>query len=579
MLIELNVSQFAIIENLKIQFHNGLNILSGETGAGKSVLLKSLALLMGGKSSSDMIRTGAPQAIVEGQFDLSHREDIQERLRELDIPFDEKILVVRRVIGANDKNKIYLNGTLSTAASLKEIVAPMIEVTGRNIPLIEMTGQHENKNLLNKNYQLDLLDHSAGIWKQRKEFEKKYSDWKMTLSALEKKKAEHINSEQKLDYLVFQKNEIAGLDLSPGEEDELEFKIKKLKSVRKLNQFIDSAEDSLINSEDSALARISKVISKSSEILISEDGFTSNIDGIANAKILIEESIYSMRKYIDKISDELPELEALETKLNLFRKLQKKYGPTVSDILQSLIQIETEIYKIQNHDTDVLNLTKKEKELALQLKKMAEDLHEIRSKNAVKLEKAVNKELIDLNMKGCKFNVAITKNVGNNSHDIKDGFATQLNSTGLSLVEFMSQTSPSDPPRPLAKFASGGELSRILLSLKCVTGTSTIPRTYLFDEVDTGVSGTTAQKVGSKLRQIAQGQQVVCVTHLPQVAAYADHHYLIQKNPTAKNAALMNVKELKSKEKIEELARLISGEKITSTSLAHAKELLNQSQA
>lgn len=560
MLTELKVSQFAIIESLQISFHSGLNIISGETGAGKSVLLKSLGLLMGAKSSSDMIRSGATQAFVEGHFDLNNRNDIQERLKQLDIPLEGDALVVRRVIGPQDKNKVYLNGTLATVTILKEIVAPMIELAGRTIPLIEMTSQHENKNLLSKNYQLDLLDHSAGLWQLRKQYEKKWTEWKQINDAITEKKTKASSSHQQLDFLIFQRDEIVALDLGPGEDLELESKVKQVKNLQKIIHFVESAELALYSDDESALQKVQKVIQRSNEIQNFDPLLKEKIQPLEQAKILIEDTLFNLREHLNGMVDD-SELEPLEIKLNQLRKLQKKYGPTLEDILKNLVQIENDIYKIENFENDLESLIKKEKELQVILKKLAEDIHEKRKTSAVKLEKAVNAELLDLNMKGFRFDISVQK-------------TTEPQQSGLSEVEFMCQTSPKDPARSLAKFASGGELSRILLALKCVTGTSTVPRTYLFDEVDTGVSGPTAQKVGNKLHQIAQGQQVICVTHLPQVAAYADHHFLIQKSPKASSSMAMNVDELTDKEKVNELARLISGEKITSTSLAHARELL-----
>jgi DNA repair protein RecN (Recombination protein N) len=560
MLTELKVSQFAIIESLQISFHSGLNIISGETGAGKSVLLKSLGLLMGAKSSSDMIRSGAAQAFVEGHFDLNNRSDIQERLKQLDIPLEGEALVVRRVIGPQDKNKVYLNGTLATVTILKEIVAPMIELAGRTIPLIEMTSQHENKNLLSKNYQLDLLDHSAGLWQLRKQYEKKWNEWKQVNDAITEKKAKASSSHQQLDFLIFQRDEIVTLDLGPGEDLELESKVKQVKNLQKIVHFVDNAELALYSDDESALQKVQKVIQRSNEIQNFDPLLKEKIQPLEQAKILIEDTLFNLREHLNGMVDD-SELEPLEIKLNQLRKLQKKYGPTLEDILRNLVQIENDIYKIENFESDLESLIKKEKELQVILKKLAEDIHEKRKTSAVKLEKAVNEELLDLNMKGFRFDISVQK-------------TAEPQQSGFSEVEFMCQTSPKDSARSLAKFASGGELSRILLALKCVTGTSTVPRTYLFDEVDTGVSGPTAQKVGNKLHQIAQGQQVICVTHLPQVAAYADHHFLIQKSPKASSSMAMNVNELTDKEKVNELARLISGEKITSTSLAHAKELL-----
>jgi DNA repair protein RecN (Recombination protein N) len=561
MLTELKVSQFAIIESLQISFHSGLNIISGETGAGKSVLLKSLGLLMGAKSSGDMIRSGATQAFVEGHFDLNNRSDIQNRLKLMDIPLEGDALVVRRVIGPQDKNKVYLNGTLSTVTVLREIVAPMIELAGRTIPLIEMTGQHENKNLLSKNYQLDLLDHSAGLWQLRKQYEKNWSEWRQLNDSISEKKSKATDSQQQLDFLIFQRDEIANLDLGPGEDLELESKVKQIKNLQKIVHFVESTEMALYSDDDSVLQKIQKLTQRSNEIQNIDPILREKIQPLEQAKILIEDALFGLREHLNGMMDDSQELEPLEVKLNQLRKLQKKYGPNLEDILRNLVHIENQIHKIEHYESDLENLVKREKELQVILKKLAEDIHFKRQASATKLEKSVNEELLDLNMKGFKFDIRVEK-------------LLEPQHSGLSEVEFMCQTSPKDPARSLAKFASGGELSRILLALKCVTGTSTLPRTYLFDEVDTGVSGPTAQKVGNKLHQIAGGQQVICVTHLPQVAAYADHHFLIQKSPKSSQTLAMNVNELNEKEKINELARLISGEKITSTSLAHARELL-----
>jgi DNA repair protein RecN (Recombination protein N) len=561
MLTELKVSQFAIIESLQISFHAGLNIISGETGAGKSILLKSLGLLVGAKSLSEMVRSGANQAFVEGHFDLSHRYDILNRLKNIDIPLENDALIVRRVIGPNDKNKVYLNGALSTMGVLREIVAPMIELAGKSIPLIEITGQHENKNLLSKHYQLDLLDHSAGLWPLRKQYEKTWSEWRLILEAIIEKKSKHANSQQQLDFLIFQRDEISKLDLGPGEDLELETKVKQIKNMQKIIHFAEGAEATLFSDDESALQKINKVIQRAHEIQNFDPPLKDKVQGLVQAKILIEDSLFSVREHLAGMMDESLELEPLEIKLNQLRKLQKKYGPSLSNILKSLVQIENQIHQIENFETDLENLIKKDKELQLSLKALAENIHEKRKIAAGKLEKSVNHELQDLNMKGFKFDIKVEK-------------LDDLQQTGLSDVEYVCQTSPKDNSRSLAKFASGGELSRILLALKCVTGTSTIPRTYLFDEVDTGVSGPTAQKVGNKLHQISVGQQVICITHLPQVAAYADHHFLIHKSSLAENAMAMEVKELGEIEKVNELARLISGEKITTTSLAHARELL-----
>jgi len=562
MLLELKVANFAIIENLQIEFEEGLNILSGETGAGKSVLLRSLALLMGEKSSADTIRTGSQMATIEGSFDLRKRADIRKTLEEMGIPVEEDTLIVRRTISAGDKSKVYLNGTLSTLHNLREIVAPLIEVAGHAAPLIEMTGQHENRNLLSKAYHLDLLDQYTGTWDKRLQYQKGYERLQNIRHEIQRLESESKQKAQRLDFLTFQRDEIADLDLSPGEDVEIENEIKKLKSASRLFQFVDQAEEALYSDDDSACNRISTILKRGTELAGFDPQLAGKMDALEQAKSLIDECVYDLRQYVNKIDADPQRLEALEERLSDLRKVQKKYGPSVDEILKALMEIEIEIDQLQNSENRIESLKKEAASLTKELEKMAQDLHQRREKGAALLSDSVNAELLDLNMKGVTFHANIIR-------------LPEISSTGMSDVEFMSQTSPKDPKRPLAKFASGGELSRILLSLKRVVGSTNQPRTYLFDEVDTGVSGETAEKVGRKLKSIAQGQQVICVTHLPQVAAYGDVHFYIQKSPK-KDVVTMEVMPLQNKERVQEIARLISGEKISKTSLDHAQQLLKE---
>jgi len=562
MLLELKVSNFAIIENLHIEFEEGLNILSGETGAGKSVLLKSLALLMGEKSSADTIRTGSQMATIEGSFDIRKRSDIRKNLEEMGIVVEENTLIVRRTISTGDKSKVYLNGTLSTLHNLRDVVAPLIEVAGHSAPLIEMTGQHENRHLLSKAYHLDLLDQYAGTWEKRLQYQKGYERYQEIHREIVQLESDAKQKNQRLDFLTFQRDEIAALDLSPGEDMEIETEIKKLKSASRLFQFVDQAEEALYSDDGSAMNRINTILKRGSDIANLDPQLASKIDVLEQAKTLIDDCIYDLRQYVNKIDGDPARLETLEARLSDLRKVQKKYGPTVDDILKALMEMEIEISNLQNSETRIEDLKKESAILVKELEKLAMDLHKRREKGAGLLSDSVNDELLDLNMKGVTFHAGVSK-------------LPELSASGISDVEFMSQTSPKDPKHPLAKFASGGELSRILLSLKRVVGSTNQPRTYLFDEVDTGVSGETAEKVGRKLKSIAKGQQVICVTHLPQVAAFGDVHFFIQKSPR-KDAVTMEVAPLQNKERVHEIARLISGEKISKTSLDHAQALLKE---
>lgn len=559
MLLELKVSNFAIIENIHLTFKKGLNIISGETGSGKSVLLKSLSLLMGSKSSADIIRGGSEQAIVEGSFDISDREDIKQKLSSFGIENEDSLLVVRRVI-LSDKSRVYLNGQLSSLNLLKDLISPLVEVTGPSAPLIELTGQHENKSLLSPSYHLDMLDRYSGLWELRHQFHTQLDSLRKLEKELSAINDNSKDKEQRLDYLVFQKNEIASLELGPGEDDILEQDIKRLKSGNKIIQFTNQVESMLDSDEDSALSRIKTVLKKGHEIAALDPQLADKLTGLESVKSNIEDILFDMRTYVEKIDMDPENLENLEIKLNSLRKLQKKYGPSLNEILQSLVSIENEIHQLETQEQRKAEIEKELTKLGTELDKRAQDLHKKRVQHSLQLKTQVNKELEDLNMKGVQFGVHA---------ETREEFSV----SGISYIEFTTQAASRESHKSLAKFASGGELSRILLSLKKVLGKSDLPRTYLFDEVDAGVSGETAEKVGIKLNSIAQGQQVICVTHLPQVAAYGDHHYLIQKD-TINDKVAMSVEELSRKERVKELARLISGEKITKTSLAHAEELL-----
>lgn len=560
MLVELTVKDFAIIDELKLNFHEGFNILSGETGAGKSVLLKSLSLLMGGKASSDIVRTGSKQAIIEGLFDISDRDDVQSQLIEMGVENDGENLVVRRVIAGSGKSKVYLNGSLSTLGGLTKVVHPLIQLTGQTAPLIEITGQHESKNLLEKSYHLDILDLYADLVNERQSFETRFETYHTKKEELEALKANQSMLEQKLDYLKFQHTEIETLDLEEGEEVSLENRYKSIKNAQKLVDFQQSSSRILEEDDDSALTRLQRAL----QIL---DGAERYDSSLSDLKQNLELSIDYLSEYLASLSDYSRNLQSedndileVEDRLSRFRKLQKKYGETSKEILEQFELIKTEIDQIENSDENIDVLTKEVKELELELKSLSQKLHKKRLKAAKEFSKAVNSELADLNMKGLEFLIDVSAK-------------EQLDRRGASSTEFQCKSSKLEEARALAKTASGGELSRILLSIKKVIGNSEVPRTYLFDEVDTGVSGETAEKVGKKLKDISSGQQVICVTHLPQVAAQGEHHFYIEKS-NVKGRSSMQVSELDTDHRVNEIARLISGEKLTKTSLSHAKELL-----
>ncbi|MAF91962.1 MAG: DNA repair protein RecN [Bdellovibrionota bacterium] len=560
MLAELRVNNFAIIDRIDLQFKSGFNILSGETGAGKSVLLKSLSLLMGAKASSDLVRFDAEFASIEGFFDVTDRPDIKKQLLEMGIACDDNELVVRRIIGKNGKSKVYLNSSLSTVHGLNRVVHPMIQLTGSSAPLIEITGQHDSKNLLDRSYHLDILDLYAGLFPKRETYLERYEVAKELRMEIEKFQEGQMFNEQKLDFLSFQIREIESMNLVAGEEEDLEADYKKMKNSQKLQEFLHLQQRLLEDSEGSALTRLQKAEQSLNQSIKLDPALEKLQDNLEKAKDFLSEYLYDLQSYSNKMENSELDVFDVEERLSRFRKLQKKYGQTSEEILKALDDFKEEQSKIENFDSCLEEKQKKLKNLELELKSIATDLHKKRKKAALAFTKKVNQELKDLNMNGFEFSIEIDS-------------AKDFDRRGNTELSFVCKTASAEKARPLHKTASGGELSRILLSLKKVIGNEELPRTYLFDEVDTGVSGETAEKVGKKLREIAENQQLICVTHLPQVAAQGTHHFKITKK-VIKGKAHMQVESLNKKDRIDEIARLISGEKRSRTSLTHAKDLL-----
>jgi DNA repair protein RecN (Recombination protein N) len=566
MLTEIKVHNFAIIDQVTISFHKGLNVLSGETGSGKSILLKALGLLMGEKSDSDTIKSGESQATVEGAFDLAKRADTKRKLIDCGISeFStvsdvDDLMIVKRILSTDGKNRVYINGSLSTLQQLREIVAPMLEISVDSAPLIELTGQHENRQLQHRSYHLDLLDQYTGGTKLRVEIDQAFSN----ISALAEKIVELQNKnqhrEQRLEFLRFQLQELDRLNLAPGEEIILEEKVRFQKELSKVLDTTDALEQILFSDDDSALSRLGRALQKTIELQKLVPEVSAQTQLLTEAKSNIENALYEIGRTIKTKIPEADQVENLEDQLSLLRKLQKKYGPTVSDILNFAQNMRDEMTDLESFDDRLQELKDEHNKSKTAYEELAVALHQKRSKGSSLLAKSVNAELSDLNMKGVLFGVAVDK-------------GSELTSTGFSIVEFQIQSSQKDSARSLNKTASGGELSRILLALKRVVGASEHPRTYLFDEVDTGVSGVTAEKLGRKLKSIAKGQQVICVTHLPQVAAQADSHFTIAKRSGAKGVQI-SVKELSQADQVQEIARMLSGEKISKTSIEHAKDLL-----
>ncbi len=562
MLVELRIKDFAIIEELSVNFKSGLNILSGETGAGKSIILKSLFLLMGHKAPSDLIRHGKEQASIEGRFDLSQRPDLLKKLHEMDLSSDEDELVVRRLVTSQGSSKVYINGSLSNLQTLKSLVSPLVEINGDAVPLLEMTGQHENKNLTEPQYHLETLDLSSQLIAEVKEYQSAYHELLRQQNRLLELRAKSELRVQRIDYLEFQLIELTGLNLNKDTAEELEGNYKKAKNLRRISEYLEKTDEILSGSSQAVVESLSRMITESEKIAEVFPELNPKLAALREASSQLNDFSVEIVQLQQKLSADSLDVNEIEEQISRLRKLQKKFGPDIVAILETKLQIETELHELKNFESEVESIEKNIAQTELICKSKAQKLHDKRLKFSKTLAKDVNAELTELNMKGVEFAVQVTA-------------LEELNSFGMNRVEFVIRNSKADSFRPISKVASGGELSRILLSIKSVLGRDDRPRTFLFDEVDTGVSGQTAEKVGRKLRKISLGQQLICVTHLPQVAAFATSHFLIEKTQK-KDSVSLKVVELKQKEREEELARLISGETITDTSRKHARQLLKQ---
>lgn len=349
--MEIKVENFAIIDSIHIHFKPGFNILSGETGAGKSVVLKSLSLLMGEKSSTEIIRSGEDQAVVEGAFDISKRPDIKSTLKDMGIQVDDDLLIVRRILLRQGKSRVYLNGQMSTLNFLQNLVAPLVEVTGHHTPLIEMTGQHESRNLLSRSYHCDLLDRYAETLDLRSQYESVYAERETAIEELEKLRGSSGDSEQRLDFLKFQKSEIDALPLEEGDEEKLEQTYRSVRNREKIDKFLTDAEAVLSSDDDSATERLKAILQRAAEAAKWDSRIEEKIQPLEHAKSIIDDVAYELGKLSPTGEIENESVDQIESKIALLRKMQRKYGQTAAEIIEAKNKIVLEIHELENRDS------------------------------------------------------------------------------------------------------------------------------------------------------------------------------------------------------------------------------------
>ena len=548
MLTDLTIKNVAIIDSLQISFKRGLTVLTGETGAGKSIIIDAVGLIMGNRASSDLIRSGEEEAVVEALFDISSLPEIKQQLTEAGFDAADELLV-KRSLSRSGKNRIFINGGMATLALLTEI-APR---------LINIYGQHDSQTLLKPENHLRLLDAYAGNGELRQKFAALFS----RVSAIRDQLAglEHAEreAERRLDLLTYQSEEIARAALKPGEETYLEEQQIVLASAGKLGSVSGEAFDRLYGGDGALLGQLKRIASSISELAVIDHVLVDTSAALEGAYLQLEDAAITLRDYASRIEADPAALQLVDDRLDQLGRLKKKYAPTVAEILAYKAEIDAELERLQSREQSRHALEAERDRLVEELKLVGGELTTARVSAAEKLKHALEGEAHQLAMKGAIIEPTLETLV-------------EPRASGFEKVEFLFSPNPGEIPRPLGRIASGGELSRLMLAIKQVLPDSDVP-TLVFDEVDTGIGGATSELVGRKLKNVAVRQQVLCITHLPQVAVFADQQLRVEKL-ISDGRTTTRIRELNTDERTREIARMLAGTTVTDSALKHAAEML-----
>jgi DNA repair protein RecN len=550
MLRELRLNNLAIIKNLNLEFNEGLIAMTGETGAGKSIILDGISLLIGERNQTEMIRTGEESLFAEGVFDLS--EEQVQRLKRIGFDIEDNELIISRYFDRNSKSKVTVNGIRMTVSKLKELMSH----------ILDLVGQHEHQFLLNKNYHLGLLDKFLN--KDGTDTVKKIRENVINLKNLNKK-IEEIETEkskitEKKDIFEFQLNEINNLDLKENEDNELEDEYKILFNSGKIGEKLEESLQRLKEGEYSVLSSLGKIKKNFEQLSGISEVYNEVKDKIESIMYEVEDVTYSVEAFSQETKTDDKRLEKVVQRIDEINKLKLKYGSTIEEILSFRDEIEKKLALINFENGELEQLKKEKKEKKEEYFRDCQKLSKMRKSIAEKLESTIDNQLKDLNMGNARFKVEFSERA-------------VISPRGTDDAEFMMTTNLGENFKPLSKIASGGEISRIMLALKSVFSTVDNISVLIFDEIDTGISGETVRKVAEKLKELSKTVQVICVTHSPQIAAKGNQQFFIKKE-IENNLTETKVRELNTEERIREIARIISGDNITEASINHAKEIM-----
>ena len=550
MLQFLNISNIALIDDMQVEFDGGLNLLTGETGSGKSIIVDALGVLIGGRFTSELIKSGAERASIEGLFSVTSNRDLETILENAGLGATNE-LIIRRELSATGRNKIFINNQLATQSLLRDL-RPY---------LVDIHGQGEQQTLFNPETHLEILDAFAGNGSLRNEVAEAYQEWNAVRRELDLLRNDEAEKFQLVDTLKFQIAELDRAQLSIGEDERLEEERRRLANVEKLTALCQSTYSRIYEDDDAAITRVRQSLKDVAELAEYDASFRDYLEGLESARAVMEDLSFTLRDFSDRLEFSPTRLAEIEDRLAELSRLKRKYGGSIAASLEHLARAEDRLRQIETSD-------ERERELNAALAvarerylELAGKLHKERVRAAKKFEQAVEKGIAEVAIDNARFQVQVSDDV------------EAAGQKGIDHTEFYFSANVGEDVKPLARVASGGEASRLMLVLKTVANGSRFPRTIVFDEIDTGIGGRVSEAVGLKLKKLSQTNQVLCVTHQPQIARFADSHLVVQKE-ALKGRTQVSVGRLDKAGRVEELARMLTGAEITDSARRHAKELL-----
>jgi len=563
---ELRVRNLAVIESLTVPFGPGLNVLTGETGAGKSIIVDALTLLLGERAQpAETIRTGADTASIEGIFAIPKKSLVPALLHEHGFRLEDGQLIIRRELVRGGRGRVFLNDGNATLALLEKLGEAFVEVHG----------QHEHQALARSSRHLELLDAFGGLWILRDKLRQRYEEWQALAAELEGLRTAARDKTTRIERCREQIDEIAAGRLRRGEEEELREERRRLQNAERLAEGANAAYRSLYDEPTAALARVGQAAAALRDLTKVDPALDPMVQGLDAAAVQLDEAVHALRRYRDAIVFDPPRLDVIEGRLDEIGRLKRKYGESVDAVLTGRDRLAAELEALTHGEEQSLQLADRMEKLRAELATRATDLSTRRDQALSRLESLATAELGELDMEKAVFKVRLSREPAREGDIAVGPEEWRLGPRGVDQAEFLFSSNPDEEPKPLARIASGGEISRTMLALKVVLAAADAIPILVFDEVDVGIGGKTADAVGRKLRQVARARQVLCITHLPQIASYADHHLRVDKR-VEEGRSTTSVVTLAKAERVREVARMLGGESVTDTSLRHALELINQ---